>query len=169
MRRPAFENTRFLKYAISDPMLVAERVRLLIAVVWAGSLWTVGYLVAPTLFATLDDKVLAGTIAGRMFRVEAWLSVFCSILLIVLGRITQGTECGQAGKHLVWLAGGMLMCTLIGYFGLQPFMAALRESAGAAGVMDSDAKMQFGLLHGIASGIYLAQSLLAVALVLKAR
>ncbi|MGH8809748.1 MAG: DUF4149 domain-containing protein, partial [Noviherbaspirillum sp.] len=49
-------------------MLVA-RARLLIATLWVGSLWAVGYLVAPTLFATLPDSVLAGTIAGRLFRV----------------------------------------------------------------------------------------------------
>lgn len=150
-------------------MKIAAHVRLLLAVLWAGSLWTVGYLVAPTLFATLEDKVLAGTIAGRLFRIEAWLSVACAIILIALALLTSDFEKRRAARQLMGLAAGMLMCTLIGYFGLQPFMAALRESAGVAGVMDSGAKMQFGLLHGIASGFYLAQSLLAVPLVLKAR
>ena len=32
----------------------------LLTVVWLGSLWTVGYLVAPVLFATLPERALAG-------------------------------------------------------------------------------------------------------------
>ena len=54
-------------------MLLAK-VRLLVAAIWAGSLWTVGYLVAPTLFASFD-RVLAGSIAGLMFHAEAMLSL----------------------------------------------------------------------------------------------
>ncbi|MCE2832533.1 MAG: DUF4149 domain-containing protein, partial [Oxalobacteraceae bacterium] len=47
-------------------------VRVLLVTFWVGSLWTVGYLAAPTLFATLPDRALAGSIAGSLFRVEAW-------------------------------------------------------------------------------------------------
>lgn len=149
-------------------MFVA-RARLLIATLWVGSLWTIGYLVAPTLFATLTDKVLAGTIAGQLFRIEAWLSVFCALALIALTRFAANDENGKARIYLQWLAMGMLTCTLIGYFGLQPFMASLREAAGPGGVMASEAKMRFGILHGISSAFYLVQSLLGAALVLKAR
>lgn len=149
--------------------MLAARARLLIATLWAGSLWTVGYLVAPTLFATLADKVLAGTIAGRLFRIEAWLSLACAVALLVLVRPSSGPENAKIRRQLCWLVGGMLACTLIGYFSLQPFMSALRDAAGAAGVMDSEAKMQFGILHGVSSAFYLVQSLLAVALVLKVR
>jgi len=46
-------------------------------------------------------------------------------------------------------------------------MAALRAAAGPAGVMASDARQQFGILHGVSSVFYLADSLLGAALVLK--
>lgn len=141
------------------------RARLFVATLWAGSLWTVGYLVAPTLFATLDDRVLAGALAGSMFRIEAWLSVTCAVALIVL----IGFLHGRAGGRLLWLAAGMLACTVIGYFGLHPFMATLKEAAGPGGVMTSDARTQFGILHGVSSAFYLVQSLLGVALVLTVR
>lgn len=144
--------------------------RILIASLWAGSLWTVGYLVAPTLFAVLSDRVLAGTIAGRLFRTEAWLSIFCAVALIALIKFgAPARDAVVARKRLLWLISGMLLCTLIGYFGLQPFMAALRDAAGPGGVMASEMKMRFGILHGLAAGFYLIQSLLAVALVLKIR
>ncbi|MEG2963340.1 MAG: DUF4149 domain-containing protein, partial [Janthinobacterium sp.] len=33
------------------------RLRILVATLWAGSLWTIGFIVAPTLFGTLSDRV----------------------------------------------------------------------------------------------------------------
>jgi hypothetical protein len=64
----------------------------------------------------------------------------------------------------------MLVCLSVGYFGLQPFMAALREAAVAnGGVMTEAARARFGVLHGVASVIYLLQSGLGVLLVLRQR
>lgn len=144
-----------------------QRARILVATLWVGSLWTVGYLVAPTLFATLADRALAGTIAGNLFRIEAWISLTCALtLLLIMWRTAPQTSNRLTLLRLVL---GMLACTLIGYFGLQPFMAAIREASAASGGMSTDAKMQFGTLHGAASGIFLLQSLLGVALILKMR
>ncbi|MDB5730079.1 MAG: putative rane protein [Noviherbaspirillum sp.] len=142
------------------------RARLPIATLWTGSLWTIGYIVAPTLFATLTDRVLAGTIAGSLFRVEAWLSVACAILLLLLPMDDVDAGTVRRTRQLVV---AMLCCTLVGYFGLQPFMAALREGAGPGGLMDAEAKVQFGILHGVASAVYLVQSLLGLVLILKLR
>jgi hypothetical protein len=144
--------------------MLFTRIQLLIVTLWVGSLWAVGYIVAPTLFITLTDRVLAGTIAGGLFRVEAWVSVACGVALLIL-RSACGIE--QTDKRTLLLIGTMLACTLIGYFGLQPFMAALREVAGPGGVMASEAKTRFGILHGLSSGVYLMQSLIGAALVLK--
>ena len=140
--------------------------RILIITLWAGSIWTVGYLAAPTLFSTLTDRVLAGTIAGSLFRIEAWLSLACAALLYLLFAMEHATPGRRVCQRLVL---AMALCVLIGYFGLQPWMAGLREAAGPAGVMEGAARTQFGLLHGAASLIYLLQSLLAVLLVLKSR
>ena len=131
-----------------------HRARLLITTAWVGSGWTVGYLVAPTLFGTLTDRALAGTIAGQLFQVEAWLSVGCALILMILARWQRA--------RISWLIPGMLVCTLLGYFALHPYMAQLREM----GLNDPDVKWQFGVLHGISSGIYLMQSVLGAMLVL---
>jgi hypothetical protein len=142
-----------------------SRMRCLVAALWAGSLWTVGYLVAPTLFATLADRVLAGTVAASMFRSQAWLSIVCALLMLVLLRFSVP----DGRRTLLVLVLSMLACTLAVHFGLQPLMAALRESAGPGGVMASAARTRFGLLHGVSSLIFMLQSLLAGALVWKMR
>ncbi|SDG39048.1 MULTISPECIES: DUF4149 domain-containing protein [unclassified Duganella] len=158
-------------------MLLA-RTRLLVATLWAGSLWAVGYLAAPTLFATLSDRVLAGTIAGNLFTNQAWLSIACALVMLVLlgatqtstGGIFAGPAANMAAKSrrtLLIIVVVMLACTLVSHFGLQPMMASLRAAAGPGGVMDGAAKNEFGILHGISSTIYLIQSLLAAWLVVK--
>ncbi len=145
------------------------RAQVLIATLWVGSLWTISYIVAPTLFSILPEKALAGTIAGQLFRTQAWLSVICgSVLMAVLLFHHDGARSRQ-NKALLAIVGAMLICTLVGYFGLQPTMAVLREAADTGGVMDADTRTKFGVLHGISAGFTLIQSLLGIALILKAR
>lgn len=148
--------------------MTIARVRMLLVTFWVGSMWTIGYVVAPTLFATLADRVLAGFIAGKLFRIEAWISVSCAIALMVSFKwFVDGCD-ARRRKHLLWIVSGMLACTLLGYFGLQPFMSALKEAA-AGGVMDTDSRSRFGMLHGVASAFYLIQSILGGFLVWKMR
>lgn len=146
--------------------MFAARAVLLIATVWVGSLWTIGYLVAPTLFATLQDSTLAGSIAGRLFRIEAWLALACAALLLGLIRSGRALPDRRQQRLLTLVVLAMLLCTLIGYFALNPFMAQLREAAAAAGgVWEPDARARFGMLHGVSSMFYLLQSLLGIVLI----
>ena len=158
-------------------MLLA-RTRLLVATLWAGSLWAVGYLAAPTLFATLSDRVLAGTIAASLFSNQAWLSIACALVMLVLLWATNTGTVGifagpavnmaaKSRRNLLLIVVVMLACTLVSHFGLQPMMASLRAAAGPGGVMEGAARNEFGILHGISSAIYLIQSLLAAWLVVK--
>jgi len=143
------------------------RLRLLVVTLWAGSLWTVGYLVAPVLFATVPDRSLAGSIAGSLFRAQAWLSLACGLVLLLLVWLDKTPEIKRTTNVLII---AMLVCVLVGYFGLQPFMAEIRAIAASnGGVMDEASLARFGLLHGVASIIYLVQSLLAAVLVARTR
>lgn len=148
--------------------MLARRARILIMTLWAGSLWTVGYLVAPTLFATLTDRVLAGTVAASLFQVEAVLSIACALALLALLR-WHSTELEVARRRsLSVLALAILSCTVVIYFGLTPIMAGLRAAAGPMGVLESAARTQFGILHGVSSALYLLQSVLAGILIVRA-
>ena len=130
-------------------MLLAK-VRLLVAALWAGSLWAVGYLVAPTLFATLERQ-LAGQIAGTMFHSMALLSLGCGVAMGVLLFFGAGDWTPKRRRGMLLIVVAMVMCTVVSHFGLQPMMAAAKAANDGS----------FGKLHGISSGIYLVQSLLA--------
>ncbi|WP_181321800.1 DUF4149 domain-containing protein [Trinickia symbiotica] len=139
----------------------------LLIVIWVGSLLTIGYAAAPTLFTTLD-RIAAGTVAAKLFRIEAFVGVFCGVLSLALGNLL--VRRGATGyRPLRWLLAAMLACVLIGYFALQPFMEAMRQAALGAGVDvgHSAYAARFGLLHGVSTVIYLIESLLGLVLVWK--
>ncbi|HTH74691.1 MAG TPA: DUF4149 domain-containing protein [Trinickia sp.] len=142
-----------------------HRVFRLLAFVWVGSALTIGYVVAPTLFAMLQRSV-AGDVAARLFRIEAFVGVICGILSLALGNVLVRRGVSEY-RRLRWLVAGMLLCVLIGYFGLQPFMDALRSTARESGLdlAHSPYAARFGLLHGVASLFYLVETLIGLALV----
>jgi hypothetical protein len=145
-----------------------DRVRILVATLWAGSLWTIGFIVAPTLFGTLSDRVLAGNIAGSMFRAEAWLSIACALVLLALLQWGAGALELRRRRLLGALVLSMLVCALLSHFGISPLMADLKAQAqGASGIMDEAMRSRFGLLHGVSTLIFAVQSLLAGVLIWK--
>ncbi|MGK5010431.1 DUF4149 domain-containing protein [Janthinobacterium sp. MDB2-8] len=145
-----------------------SRVRLLVATLWAGSLWTIGFIVAPTLFGTLSDRVLAGNIAGSMFRAEAWLSIACALILLALLQWSPGALELKRRRLLAALVLSMLVCALLSHFGISPLMTELKAQAqGSSGIMDEAMRSRFGMLHGVSTLIFAVQSLLAGVLIWK--
>jgi len=139
----------------------------LLTVVWVGSLLTIGYAVAPVLFASLD-RMTAGSVAAQLFRIEGIVGVVCGVLLLALCNVMVRRDF-VAFRKLRWLIAGMLVCVLVGYFALQPFMNALRIAAQEAGtdIGHSIYATRFGVLHGVSSLFYLIESLLGLVLVWK--
>ena len=146
-----------------------QKLRVLLAALWLGNLFTVGYMVAPTLFASLADRALAGTIAGSMFGVQFWCSLVLGLLLLILLMPGQAKEFAKPDKILLTLVLFMLLLALANHFGMRPEMAALREQAGGLAQMPEAVRSRFGLLHGISSVIYLLQSACSVALLWRMR
>ncbi|MDP3714890.1 MAG: DUF4149 domain-containing protein, partial [Burkholderiales bacterium] len=69
-------------------------------------------------------------------------------------------------QAVLWMLLLMLALVCAGEFGVQPVMAALREVALPKQVMESVFRDRFATWHGVASGLYVIQSLLGVALVI---
>jgi hypothetical protein len=137
----------------------------MISMAWVGSLLSLGLIAAPVLFSMLD-RTLAGSVAAQLFRIEAIIGVVCALALILLGN--RFVKSGIVDyKRVRWIVAVMLLCVLVGYFALQPFMSSLREAAQAAGtdLASSPYAKEFGVLHGISSAIYLIECLFGIALV----
>lgn len=124
---------------------------------WVGSLWSIGFIAAPVLFRVLDDRATAGTLAGTMFGVVAWLGMAAGGVLLV-GSLLQKAR--LRWRSIVLLC--MLLLVAIGHFVLQPMIAELRLTGLPEG---SAAVRKFGQLHGTASVLYLLTSVLGLVLV----
>lgn len=132
---------------------------------WVGGLWAVGYLAAPTLFYSLDDRMLAGMLAGKMFSYIAWVGLVCGAWLLVFRLMRSGGAAFKQG--FFWIVLFMLLLTLAQQYGIQPIMQQLKDQALPKDVMESLFRDRFATWHGISSVVYLFESLLGLALVAK--
>lgn len=145
--------------------ITAQRIFAFVLALWVGSLITIGYIVAPTLFVTLTDRQVAGMVAGALFRVEGTISMVLAVALIMFANLLVKRGLNRY-KSIRWYLLAMLICSVVVAFVLQPMMSNLREEALSLGfpVMLSPLADTFGRLHGVSSALYLVQSLIGLVL-----
>lgn len=118
------------------------RLPTLVAALWWGSLTTLGFLVVPLLFKVLPTPALAGGMAAHLFTAQTWVSIACSLLLLMLSAPDRSTgEAHQAPSTVMFIVLGLLMALLV-EFGIAPRIVA-REN--------------LKLWHAVGSGMYLVQ------------
>lgn len=142
---------------LSKSFPVAER---LLTVIWVGSLWTVGFLVAPVLFRVLEERATAGLVAGRLFGIESYVGLVCGGLLLLIQIVAPIPAKTRRWRFL--LLGVMLGLVLIGEFGLQPLLADLKAQGLAQGA-------EFARWHAVSAGLYVVNCLLGLAWVVVCR
>jgi len=135
-----------------------EALRRLLPGLWAGLLLTVALVATPAPFALLAQAD-AGRVVARILAHEAYASLALGVLLLGLERVRakRRSDAGTGSQFSLEmvLAAGALFCTVAGYFGLQPMMAAARAGQGT---------LSFGQLHAVSAVFYLVKALLAVVL-----
>lgn len=139
-------------------MAFAPRLQLLLAAAWMGILVAVGGVAAPSLFAVLD-RAMAGLVAGRIFAVEAHVSLALAMVLFLIERQRSRQAAAQQGSSVmsaeVLLILGALFATVLGHFALSPMIVAAKAGEG---------RFSFGALHAASSGLFLFKGLLVLAL-----
>ena len=141
---------------------MAERLRRLLPAVWAGLLLCVALIATPAPFATLPAAD-AGSVVGRIFVQEAWVSlVLGGWLIAVERRRARDAAEAHAGSVLstdLLMLFGTVFCTVAGHFGLQPLMPAARSGGGP---------LSFGQLHAVSVLFFGVKTLLVLALAWRA-
>jgi hypothetical protein len=139
---------------------------LIVITLWVGALWTSGG-VAYLLFDTLEDKRLAGQLAGIIFNYLSYLGMFAAGYLLLQRLFAFGAKALKQGYF--WALVFMLLLVLAGHFGIQPLLAQLKVDALPIDVMQSVFSDRFKTWHGVASIAYLIQCLLGFVVVLRAK
>jgi len=119
-----------------------DRVALLLAAFWWGSLSTVGFLVVPIAFARLGSPAVAGNFAGQLFAAQSWVALACGMILLVHFR--QKADPGF--NDAIRLSIGLILAALL--------LALLQQYAVAPRIM---ARQNLGLWHPVGSAMYLLQ------------
>jgi hypothetical protein len=136
----------------------------LCTVFWVGGIWAVGYLAVPVLFQSMPDRQLAGLLAGKMFTWIAYVGIGCALYLLAYQVQKLGRTALKQKPFIVIMS--MLILVLAGQFVIQPMIVGLKAQAFPLDVMQSALASQFKAMHGLASILYLLQSLLGLLLVI---
>jgi len=127
---------------------VGERLPLLAAALWWGSLSAIGFVAVPLLFVHLPTPAMAGGMAARLFEAQTYISIACCALLLVISKkkyAEKPEEWAQAA--LVFIILGLLLALLMQY-GAAPRIVA---------------RQNLRLWHGLGSAMYVGQWLCALA------
>ncbi len=127
-----------------------QRLSILLAALWWGSLTGLGFVVVPMLFKFLGSPAAAGAMAAKLFTAQTWLSVVCSLLLLlVLNKKEPPALSASAQAAMKFVVAGLLLAVLV-EFGVAPRIVSARSDGG-----------NLKLWHGLGSVMYLAQWLCA--------
>jgi len=123
-----------------------DRIALLVAAFWWGSLSTIGFLVVPMLFARLGSPAVAGSMAGQLFAAQTWVALACGLVLLVHFRAHAGERMDAAARTITgWVVTALLL-------------ALLQQYAVAPRIL---AREDLRLWHSLGSAMYLGQWLCA--------
>ena len=129
-----------------------QRLPVLLAALWWGSLTTLGFMVVPLLFAVLPTPAMAGGMAAKLFTAQTWLSMACTLILLLVFRSKQAlAQVTSVQPATIFIAFGFLAAVWV-EFAVSPHIV-VREN--------------LRLWHGLRSALYLLQWLAAGATLWK--
>jgi hypothetical protein len=118
-----------------------QRLLQVVLVAWAGMLWTICGIVAPSLFKVLPERALAGEVAGHFFSVATWVGLPLG-LVAVLASLRAGSMVNRVSRTLLSIAA---LAPVISELVLGPIMEAARQADNIA---------KFGMLHGVSALLF---------------
>jgi hypothetical protein len=120
------------------------RVAYILLTLWAGGLWTICVVAAPSAFAVLERRA-AGELAGRLFEIAAWSGALIGLLLFVLLRAANGLSSSSTRSVRLLIATAAL-APMLSELVLGPLMHAAR--------VQGDMRA-FGVLHAVGGALFL--------------
>lgn len=126
--------------------MIRQRLSVLVAGLWWGSLVGLGLVVVPLLFRHLPSPAAAGAMAAQLFSAQTWLSAACCVLMLLALNKPDDPQVKDLAKGTTGpIVAGLLLALLI-EFALAPQIVLARASGG-----------HLRLWHGLGSAMYLLQ------------
>ena len=135
-----------------------QRMALVLAALWWGSLTALGFMVVPLLFAHLDSPATAGSMAAKLFSAQTWVSLGCGMLiLLVFNQKDPAAQVDPAQAAIKFIVAGMLLALLV-EFGVAPRILSARSAGGLGGLVGAG---NLKLWHAVGSAMLVSQWLCA--------
>ena len=129
---------------------VRQRMGILAAALWWGSLTALSFVVVPMLFVHLGSPAAAGAMAAKLFSAQTWISTGCALLMLLVFNQKDGlAQAASARAAMKFIVAGMLLALLV-EFGVAPRIVSARTDGG-----------NLRLWHGLGSAMLLGQWLCA--------
>ena len=123
-----------------------QRLGVLVAALWWGSLTALGFVVVPMLFMHLPSPAIAGAMAARLFTAQTWIGCGCGLLMLLVFSQKSGfPQAAHTRSAIKFIVAGMLLALLV-EFGVAPRIVSARSEGG-----------NLKLWHGLGSAMYIAQ------------
>ena len=103
-----------------------ERVPLLAASLWWGSLTAVGFIAVPLLFANLPAAT-AGHVAARLFTGQTCTSIACGMLVLIAARSDEEGATLDWGRGAIGFVLAGLLLAILGEFAIAPHIVARQD------------------------------------------
>jgi len=132
-------------------MSLVRYLMLLSLVVWIGGLIFFSFVLAPTVFAVLPTRQLAGSVVSRSLGIMHWMAITCGVVFAITSmidsRIVNGVAEPFAARNLIVYA--MIILTLVGMFVIASRMLVLREQMNPIDAVPHDdaRRVEFNRLH----------------------
>lgn len=130
--------------------MIFRFIRLLALSLWMGSIFFFAAVVAPTAFAVLPSRTMAGQIVSHSLFSLHWIGIVCGLLFLLCGVLMAlfgGNDSPFHLRDVLLLV--MIGLTLFAHFGVERKMNALKEGMGIIeNVPQTDARrIEFNRLH----------------------
>ncbi len=132
-------------------MAILRYLMLLSLVCWLGGLIFFSFVVAPTAFAVLPTRHMAGAVVARSLGTLHWIGIISGLVFLITSMIYARLNTGDAhpfaARHVLIVV--MLVFTCVSQFGISPKMHAIRTAVGEIDnvPIDNPARVQFNALH----------------------
>jgi hypothetical protein len=132
-------------------MPVVRFFMLLALVVWLGGIVFFAFVLAPTVFAVLPSRQLAGNVVSRALPLLHWIGIASGLVFavtsMVQARVTAGTAEPFAARHLLIYL--MIVLTLLSQFAVGGKMMALRTQMSVIDDIPQEdpRRVEFNRLH----------------------
>jgi hypothetical protein len=125
-------------------------IKMLVLALWIGSIFYFAAVVAPTAFAVLPSRTLAGMVVSRSLANLHWIGIVCGLIFLLCSVLLAMIEGGPSpfhGRDLLLVL--MMAITLTAHFGIERRMNNLKTEMGVIDVIppQDTRRVEFNRLH----------------------